>query len=268
MDAPKTVLVPTRLGPLSITRHGADGPGLVLWHSLFLDGRSWDPVLPALTPGRTTLVVDGPCHGASPGPDRLFSLDECGDAALEILDHFRLTEVDWIGNAWGGHVGVVLAARAPARIRTLAALSSPMQALRPLERIRLGALVGVFGITGWTPWLVGAVVDALVLPSASSDTKRYVADAVQRPDPAAMHRAIRSVALGRPSLVERLPSITAPTFLLTSPRDATWPPDLARDQVRHLRRGRLEVLDQVCHVPPMEAPSAVAALLSTWIAAR
>jgi pimeloyl-ACP methyl ester carboxylesterase len=255
----------TRLGPLAVRRHEGSGPWLVLWHSLFLDGRSWDRVLPALTRLRSVLVIDGPCHGDSPGPMRRFSLDECADAALEVLDHFGVSCTDWIGNAWGGHVGAVLAARHPSRITRLVAISSPMQALRPAERLRLGLLATIFRIVGWRHWLVRAVVDALVLPSAPADVKRYVADAAQAPGAARTQLAMRSVMFGRPSLVERLASIEAPTLFITTADDTLWPPSLARAHADRLQRGRLELVEGARHIPPLEAPDTIAELLVDWL---
>jgi pimeloyl-ACP methyl ester carboxylesterase len=258
--------VPTRLGPLSVTRHGDGGAWLVLWHSLFLDGRSWDPVLPVLTPGRSVLVLDGPCHGTSAGPERPFTLDDCAAAAVEVMDHFHAETVDWVGNAWGGHVGVVLAAAQPRRVRKLAVLSSPMQALRPFERVRLHALTAVFRLVGWRDFLAAAVVDALVLPSASAATRQYVKDAAQAPGAARTRLAMRSVMFGRPSLVERLPSLQTPTLFVTSTADQLWPPELARAHAARLPQGRLEILDGVRHIPPMEAPAATGKLLTDWLA--
>src|ERR1043165_6085135 len=94
------VTVATELGPLAVWKTG-EGPPLVLWHSLFLDRRSWDGVLPRLSAG--VILINGPCHGESPGPGRPFTLEECADAAAAVLDHFGVARADWIGNAWGGH---------------------------------------------------------------------------------------------------------------------------------------------------------------------
>jgi pimeloyl-ACP methyl ester carboxylesterase len=258
--------VDTRLGPLHVSRHGESGPPLVLWHSLFLDGRSWDPVLPALTPGRTVLVVDGPCHGRSPGPGREFTLAECGDAAIEVMNRFDARIVDWIGNAWGGHVGVELAMRDPERIRSVAALSSPMNALRPLERLTLTVLSAAFRIIGWRRWLVRAVVDALVLPTSPPEVSGYVAEAAQLPGAERTLTAIRSIALGRPSLVEGLSRLNVPTLISTTPDAAIYPPALARAHAASLPRGRFELISGARHIPPIETPAATAKLLLDWLA--
>lgn len=267
-ESGRTETIATKLGPLSVTCHGTDGPAVVLWHSLFLDGRSFDSVLPALTRGRTVFVIDGPGHGASPGPKTPYGLDDCADAACDVLDQLGLESVDWVGNAWGGHVGVVLAARSQGRVRSLAALSSPMQALGGFERLKLMALARIFGVVGWQPWLLEAVKDGLLLPETRAqhpETDAYVAEAATAPGRERTHRAIKGLMLGRPSLVERLSAIEAPALFVTSPRDPMWLPELAREHVRQLRCGRLEVMTQTRHVPSLEDPAAFGALLSEWL---
>jgi pimeloyl-ACP methyl ester carboxylesterase len=257
-----------RLGPLSVTCHGTGGPPVVLWHSMFLDGRSFDSVLPVLTEGRTVFVIDGPGHGASPGPQTRYDLDDCAGAACEVLDRLGLEKVDWVGNAWGGHVGVLLAACAPSRVRSLVAMSSPMQALRGLDRLKLAALARVFAVVGWRPWLLEAVEDGLLLPETRArhpEIEAYVAKAATAPGRERTLRAIESVMLGRRSLVDRLSSIEAPALFITSPRDPMWLPELAREHVRQLRRGRLEIMPSTRHAPSLEDPAALGALLSDWL---
>ncbi|GAB7145577.1 alpha/beta fold hydrolase [Mycobacterium riyadhense] len=54
--------VPTTLGRLHVLRRGS-GPATILWHSLFIDSRSWLPVIDALgelASDRTVVAIDGP----------------------------------------------------------------------------------------------------------------------------------------------------------------------------------------------------------------
>ena len=81
-------------------------------------------------------------------------------------------------------------------------------------------------------------------------------------------RAIKAVMLGRPSLVDCLSSIEVPALFVASPRDPMWLPELAREHLRQLRCGRLEILTETRHVPSLEDPAASSALLSEWLEHR
>ncbi len=83
-----------------------------------------------LAPHRAVVTVHGPSHGRSEPLRRDFTFDECTSAAGEVLDGLAIAEpVDWVGNAWGGHVGILLAATQPRRIRTLTTIGTPVPAL-------------------------------------------------------------------------------------------------------------------------------------------
>src|SRR4051794_9148102 len=128
--------VATAVGTLAVRVTGT-GPPAVLWHSLFVDKRSWDRLVPLLAPHRRLILVDGPGHGASGDSGRPYTLEECAGAAATVLDRLGVAEpVDWVGNAYGGHVGLVLAAHDPGRCRTLATLGTPVAALTARERLR------------------------------------------------------------------------------------------------------------------------------------
>lgn len=102
---PSAERIHTDLGRLHVRRCGTGSPA-VLWHSLFVDSRSWAPVVGTLAGHRTVHTIDGFSHGQSDPVPRDFTFDECVAAAEEALDRLGLSEpVDWVGNAWGGHVG-------------------------------------------------------------------------------------------------------------------------------------------------------------------
>ena len=120
-----STLIDTALGPLTVRRVGSGAPAL-LWHSLFVDSRTFDGVVEDLGRQRELFLVDGPGHGDSPGPHKRYSLDDCASAAARILDALGITTpVDWVGNAWGGHVGIVFAEKFPTRCRTLTTSGTP-----------------------------------------------------------------------------------------------------------------------------------------------
>ena len=61
------LMVDTRLGALAVRVRG-EGPVAVLWHSLFVDDRTWNRVEDDLARVRRLVIITGPGHGASRGP--------------------------------------------------------------------------------------------------------------------------------------------------------------------------------------------------------
>src|SRR6202000_1704771 len=121
-----SALVPTSLGRLTLRQAGGDPPAL-LWPSLWVDSRSWGPLVDSLGAHRRLVTIDGPGYGRSDPIDRDFTLDDCARAAAEVIDHLGITEpVDWVGNAGGGPVGITLAADQPHRLHRLGTIAAPL----------------------------------------------------------------------------------------------------------------------------------------------
>jgi hypothetical protein len=66
-----------------VTGRGNQGPSALLWHSLFVDERSWKGMLIHLA-DRRRLIVTGPGHGASTNPGRRYTLCECAEGCRAL----------------------------------------------------------------------------------------------------------------------------------------------------------------------------------------
>ncbi len=266
MDAHRgnVTMIPTRLGSLRVETWGS-GPPAVLWHSLFVDSNSWTRVRAALGASRRLLLIDGPSHGGSASPPRRFTLDECAAAALEILDHLGITEpVDWVGNAWGGHVGILFAAAHPERCRSLITTGMPVHALGGLERARIQAMVALYRWIGPVGFLLTAVQRGLLSTrtcAADPDAVRLVASAVRHADRRGMLTAMHSVMLGRHDLRPVLPSVTVPTLIVTGDDLPVLSPAAARAAATMLPHGSSAVIAGTRHLAPLESARAVEELV-------
>lgn len=257
-------MIPTRLGTLRVEALGT-GPPAVLWHSLFVDSKSWLRVRGSLAVNRRLLVIDGPSHGGSAPMTRRFTNDECAGAALDVLDHLGVTEpVDWVGNAWGGSVGILFAAAHPERCRSLITIGTPVHALGGLERLRIQALVALYRMIGPAGFLVKAVERGLLSPrtcASDPDAVRLVATAVRHAERRGMLTAMHSVMLGRPDLRALLPSIAAPTLIVTADELPGLSPSEARAAAARLPRGSSAIISGTRHLAPLEAPQATEELV-------
>jgi pimeloyl-ACP methyl ester carboxylesterase len=257
-------MVPTRLGTLRVDASGIGRPA-VLWHSLFVDSSSWYRVRAALGESRRLFMIDGPSHGGSAPMTRRFTLDECAGAALDVLDHVEITEaVDWVGNAWGGHVGALFAAAHPERCKSLVTIGTPVQALGASERRRIGALVTLYRFVGPVGPLVKAVEQGLLSPqtrAADPDAVRLVGDTLRHADRRGMYTAMRSVMLARPDLTPVLSDIAAPTLIITGDELPVLTPADARAAAAKLPHGTSAVIAATRHLGPLEAATAVVELV-------
>jgi pimeloyl-ACP methyl ester carboxylesterase len=189
--------IETRVGPLHVATTGS-GPPALLWHSLFVDSTTWGRLYPPLSAERSLVLVDGPNHGGHPALRRPFTLDDSVGAAVDVLDRLGVTEpVDWLGNAWGGHVGVLFAAAHPDRCRTLTAIGAPIHALGHADRRRTRLLSALYRAGG--PRAVsGIVVNALLGPGAPERRSRWRRDRRRRLPTGRPARHVRRDPMGEP----------------------------------------------------------------------
>jgi pimeloyl-ACP methyl ester carboxylesterase len=262
-------MIETRVGALRVTVIGDRGPTALLWHSLFVDERSWNGMLSRLADRRRLVVVTGPGHGASTDPGRRYTLRECAEAALQVLDALSISEaVDWVGNAWGGHVGLDFAADWPERCRSVAAFGTPIAALSPRERRRTRLLVSLYRLLGPSPTIVNATTAVLLSPLTIKRDPAAVAlvhDCLRRADRRMLRNAIQSISIHRPDLSEVLRRVRQPVLIVTGSDHQGFSPEQARGAVDMIARGQLAILPDTAYLAPVEAPAASADLvLALW----
>lgn len=260
----ESVRVRTRVGSLSVRQVG-EGPVALLWHSLFIDSTSWQRVEAELAKHRRLVLIDGPGHGPSGDPGHRYTMADCAAAALEVLDALATTEkVDWVGNAWGGHVGIVAATDHPGRLRSLVALGTPVRAYNSAERRQVRLLSLAYRILGPAAFLTNGVAEVQLAAATRAQDQEAVAlttDFLRRADRQLLYNAIQSISLGREGLSARLPRIAIPTLFVTGSDHAGFTPDEARTAVAHVRRGQVEVISDAAYLIPLEQPARTCELI-------
>jgi pimeloyl-ACP methyl ester carboxylesterase len=249
-----TDFVSTDIGRLHVQRAGT-GPPVVLWHSLFVDSRSWGPLVDELARQRTVYAIDGPSHGKSEAVLRDFTFEEVVAAAEQALDRLGLTEpVDWVGNAWGGHVGIRLATGI--RLRTLTTIGTPIQGFTVGEKLtKAWPLVGVYRFAGPTGFIVKQLMDSLVgqgAIAAQPDQAAAVVASFREADRNGMYHAMRSMMLHRTGIEDLLGDIKVPTLVMSVRHDTIgWRPDEARRTCAAIPDCRVEEVAGTGHVSPL-----------------
>jgi pimeloyl-ACP methyl ester carboxylesterase len=259
--------VDTPAGRLHVAVQGS-GPPALLWHSLLVDSTQWNRVVDDLGEVRTLVLVDGPGHGRSGAPPKDAGFEQCADAAAIVLDELGLGRADWIGNAWGGHVGYVFAANHPDRCRSLTSIAAPVTPLPPIQRRRIRLLVALYGLVGAAAPLRTAVLETLLAEDTRA-TDREAVDLVTRAfregGRVGMHRVMRSMMLQRGDLSHLLPRIAAPALIVSGSEDPTFPAARAAAVAAALPSASAVTIDGAGHLPPLERPvELVRVVRSLW----
>jgi pimeloyl-ACP methyl ester carboxylesterase len=259
--------VPTALGTIAVHEFAAESPAAptaLLWHSMFVDGRSWARLVPFLSSRRRLLVVDGPGYGQSSPLTRRSTIGECAGVAEQLLAHLGVETVDWVGNAWGGHTGMHLAATVPGRVRSLVTISSPVAPVTDAERRQIALLTRVLRITGPIRPLRDKIA-AVQLAQPDGVHRPVVDAALRRPSRRSLALTVESFVVGRTDLSWALPRIAAPTLVVATDSREDYSPQAARAVVAALPRGRSAVVEGSGVLAPLEQPRATADLvLGFW----
>ncbi|MFC4244562.1 alpha/beta fold hydrolase [Gryllotalpicola reticulitermitis] len=256
--------VPTRLGRLGVTVQEGPKPVAVLWHSFFVDSHSWVRVARALTRLRTLVLIDGPSFGASEPLRRRATIEECAQAAFEVLDSLGIRRADWVGNGWGGQVGIAAAVQQPRRIRSLVAIGAPTSPIAGRERRDLAAALPLVRLFGFRGPIERGVLRSVLTPrtiAIDPEAVRIVRDGFINTDRRGFVHAARSFVLERPSLDKAALAVEAPTVFVAGDSRSGWGPREAQAVTDRMTDARTRTLHGVRNIAPLEDADAVAGMV-------
>ncbi|MCW2640670.1 MAG: menaquinone biosynthesis related protein MenX [Dactylosporangium sp.] len=119
--------------------HGAGRP-LILLHGGLGSGEMFGPVLPALAERHQVIAVDLQGHGRTADIDRPIDIRLMADDIGALIDHLGLDKPDVVGYSLGGGVALRIAAKYPAKVGRLVAVSANIRtdAIYPEMRAQQG----------------------------------------------------------------------------------------------------------------------------------
>jgi pimeloyl-ACP methyl ester carboxylesterase len=265
--------VDTELGRLHVgSRQGSDRgtAPVVLWHSMFVDSRSWDRLTPLLV-DRDLFLVDAPSCGQSEPLRHAADIAACARAAAsvaeEVLRRTGARQVDWVGTAWGGHVGMELAATRPDLVRSLVAVSAPTFPVPRALRAKVRLLLPLYRLIGPRGPVRSAIVETLFTDRTRRDDPDTVAlldDSLSKSG-RAMVPAVRTAILNRTDLLPAARQITCPTLLVATDDRGEWTGEQALEAADAMRDSRVVTIPAARVIPALEQPRATAdAIMAFW----
>lgn len=252
--------VNTTLGSVYVDDQGEpDEPTALLWPSLFTDHRMWRHQIPPLREaGWRTLALDPPGHGRSPGPGRGFTMDECAQAAVQILDATGVrAPVVVVGTSWGGFVAPRIAMLAPERLSGMALFNTSAERGTPFERIRATLLTKLLAIGPLDKMTARMIVSGLLTPETQRREPQLGAELAEQFltwDRRRFIATVRSVLVDRDPVLDALPRLKVPALIVSGKEDHTLPSFHSQRMAQKLPNARHIEVSGAAHLVPLEAP--------------
>lgn len=250
---------------------GGDGPVVVFSHGLLFSRSQFAPQIAALRGRYRCIAYDHRGQGESEVPDApVITIEQNTADARALIERLGLGPVHFVGLSMGGFVGMRLAARHPALIRSLCLLNTTAEAEPPknLPRYRLlAAAAQVFG----AGLLAGPTMKIVTGPSFRADPARKAdRDALHAElagQPRHLAKAIAGV-FGRAAVAHELAAIRAPTLVIAGEEDVATPPKASQRIAARISGAALVSIPRAGHSSSRENPEAVTAFLSAFLDAQ
>jgi pimeloyl-ACP methyl ester carboxylesterase len=259
-------------------RDAGEGPALLLIHGMAGSSATWEAITPQLSKKYRVIAPDLLGHGKSAKPRGDYSLGAFAVWLRDLLDELKVERATVVGQSLGGGIAMQFAYQHREYCERLALIGSGGLGpdLSPMLRI-LSAPGTEFVLPLVAPqtvlnlgnklgsWLTSAGIQA---PRAGQMWQAY-SSLSDSPTRRAFLRTLRSVVDHRGQAVSALNKLhlTAdlPTVLIWGDHDRIIPVAHAYAAHEALMGSRLEVLEGVGHFPHVEAPTAVADILESFI---
>ncbi|MEM1265650.1 MAG: 3-oxoadipate enol-lactonase [Pseudomonadota bacterium] len=244
---------------LHVEDTGGDGPALLFVNSLGTDLRLWSGCVSDLR-GMRLIRFDMRGHGLSDCPPGPYTIDDLIDDAAGLLDYLDLRRAVVVGLSVGGMVAQGLAARRPDLVSALV-LSNTAARLGTAEiwaariaSIRAGGLSSMSDeiLARWfaPPFRSGAEVGLWRAMLERTPVDGYLGVAA---------------ALRAADLTAETARLTLPALAIAGSEDGSSPPEHVRATAALIPGSRFEVISDVGHLPPVEAPKAFLSLLTGFL---
>lgn len=245
----------------------ADAPAVVLLHGVGANSMHWRYQFAGLSDRYRVIAWNAPGYmlsdafaTASPG------CKDYADALVDFLAALNLDRVHLVGNSFGTRVAQCFAFHHPGRAMRMAFTGTGVALASITEAQRRESLAAREAQIARGGYGFGERVAALLGSKAPPETAALVQHTLRATNPRGfLHGA--GLGLDTSYGVETVgPKLDLPVLLIQGAEDRVNPLDRnAAVLVRYLPQGRLEVLDGYGHLPEVEAPAIVNAMLRRFL---
>lgn len=132
----KQKFITTKIGNISVYLNDFQSTEIpiIFLHGVYFDHHLWDEVIDSIH-DRTMITIDMPLHGLSKEITKAdWTLTDCGDMLIEILDSLQIKKAIAVGHSWGSMSILRAASKQPDRFESVLLCNMPFQAVSKKQK--------------------------------------------------------------------------------------------------------------------------------------
>jgi pimeloyl-ACP methyl ester carboxylesterase len=272
--------IPDRRGRATYAVMLGDGPSpTVLIHGGLSDASEWALMARSLV--GPVVIPDRPGYGLTYRIDyRMLDLRRAAaEWLLDLVDGLGVDTIDLLGASMGGFFALAFATSHHQRVRRLVLLGAPVGLFREMPLfLRL-----------WGNPFLGRLISRMTIPDAETLRKRAYSGLVAHPERIPLEYlevalaggALPGTALTTRTMLHAVTSLRGlrrelwmgddvvhlqiPTLFVWGGRDGQAPSSIGAEWSRRMPHAKLTIVDDVGHMPHLDQPDAVAALVNRFL---
>ena len=223
----------------------AGAPTVFLLHGLSGGADlNWFPAFDVLGRHFNVVAIDHRGHGQGIRSNKPFTLEDCADDAVAVMDHLGIDQAIAVGYSMGGPIAQLMWYRHRSRVSSLV-LCATSRNFRghPRDRVMFTG-VPIASLTARIPGfqLMRNVIESAILPRFAPDwLKRWTQTELRRHDATALAQATQ--ALGRYSSHGWIGKVDVPTSVIVCTDDQLVPPRRQEKLARSIPGARRYAVD-------------------------
>ena len=242
---------------------GSAADAVVLIHGFPLAKEIWEAQSAALAPTHRVVALDLRGMGRSSVPDGPYLMETLAGDVAAVMDHLGIERATIVGHSLGGYVALAFARMYVERVARLALVCSRIIADTPERASARRASAQELERNGIDAQAIAQSVDRLFLAKTREKSPQMLEKArkiLENSDARGLASMVRGMAL-RDTSEDIAPELGMPVLVVASRHDPVVPAAESEAMASAFPAARLAWLEESGHVPMLEEPDRLAALL-------
>lgn len=235
------------------------GKPIYLMHGLALDHSIWLEMADYYADQTQFIIPDLRGHGCTPLGNADASLEQLANDVIQLADSLGHQKFILAGHSLGGYIALALAAAHPERLAGLVTVTSHARADSPdklesrFEQVRQAGLEGIKSMSD-------NLIERMMPEGESAQPDEHMCEVVSNSSAEGFANVQLAMAK-RPDRLLMLRSLSCPVLAIAGGKDRILPKEIAFEVAENARQGRAVCLPEVGHLPMLEVPYTLGALL-------